>query len=114
MLDDERLKAGATAFGDYFEELLARIRDIRPRAAILSEDHRHLRHQHRLRPEGRDHPHFFETVQNKLHWAVHGQTAAEIVQTRADAAKPHMGLTTWKNAPKGRSARPTCASPRTT
>ncbi|MCA9432536.1 MAG: virulence RhuM family protein, partial [Candidatus Omnitrophica bacterium] len=44
---------------------------------------------------------FFATVQNKLHWAIHGQTAAEIVHGRADASKPNMGLTTWKNAPKG-------------
>ncbi len=44
---------------------------------------------------------FFATVQNKLHWAIHGNTAAEIVKLRADAAKPHMGLTTWKNAPTG-------------
>ena len=48
-------------------------------------------------------------MQNKLHWAIHGHTAAEVVQKRADASKPNMGLTTWKNAPKGRSARPTCA-----
>jgi hypothetical protein len=45
---------------------------------------------------------FFKTVQNKLHWAVTGQTAAEIIAKRADAAKPSMGLTTWKNAPKGK------------
>jgi len=44
---------------------------------------------------------FYKTVQNKLHWAVTGQTAAEIIHHRADAAKPNMGLTTWKNAPDG-------------
>jgi hypothetical protein len=44
---------------------------------------------------------FFKTVQNKLHWAAHGHTAAEVVRQRADAAQPHMGLTTWKNAPQG-------------
>ena len=44
---------------------------------------------------------FFKTVQNKLHWAAHGHTAAEVVRKRADAARPHMGLTSWKNSPQG-------------
>jgi hypothetical protein len=100
-LDDERIKAGRTIGGDYFEELLAHPRHPLIRTAVLPENHRHLRHQHRLRRQGRDHAVVLRHIQNKLHWAIHGHTAAEIVRLRADAAKPHMGLTTWKNAPAG-------------
>ena len=93
-LDDERLKrAGA---GNYFEELLARIRDIRSSEKVFwrkvldiyatSIDYD---------PKVEMTQHFFQTVQNKMHWAVHGQTAAEIIARRADAAKPNMGLTSW-------------------
>ena len=102
VLDDRRLKEGKNWGADYFDELLARIRDIRaserrfyqkitdiyatsidydPKAAITQE--------------------FYATVQNKLHWAITGHTAAETIVSRADADKPNMGLTTWKNAPKG-------------
>lgn len=101
-LDDERIKAGRTLGADYFDELLARIRDIRSSerlfyqkitdiyATSIDYDPVHAISQT-----------FFATVQNKLHWAIHGHTAAEIVRRRADAAQPHMGLTTWKNAPAG-------------
>ncbi len=101
-MDDERIKAGRTLGADYFDELLERIRDIRASerlfyqkitdifATSIDYDKDH--------PTARD---FFATVQNKLHFAVHGQTAAEIVVQRAAADKPHMGLTTWKNAPAG-------------
>jgi hypothetical protein len=101
-LDDERIKAGRTLGADYFDELLARIRDIRSSerlfyqkitdiyATSIDYDPAHTISQT-----------FFATVQNKLHWAIHGHTAAEIVRRRADAAQPHMGLTTWKNAPAG-------------
>ena len=101
-LDDERIKAGRTLGGDYFEELLARIRDIRASERMFyqkitdiyatSIDYDAAAEITKT---------FFQTVQNKLHWAAHGHTAAEIVGLRADAAKSHMGLTTWKNAPAG-------------
>lgn len=102
VLDDTRLKEAKSSGADYFDELLARIRDIRaserrfyqkitdiyatsidydPRAPLTQE--------------------FYATVQNKLHWAITGRTAAETIVSRANAAKPNMGLTTWKNAPKG-------------
>ncbi len=103
VLDDERLKNG-THFGkDYFDELLERIREIRaserrfyqkitdiyatsadydPRSEITQE--------------------FYATVQNKLHFAIHGQTAAELIASRTSAKKPHMGLTTWRHTPSGK------------
>jgi hypothetical protein len=101
-LDDERLKAGRTLGADYFDELLERIRDIRASerlfyqkitdiyATSIDYDPNHELSQT-----------FFATVQNKLHWAVHGHTAAELVRLRADASQPNMGLSTWKNAPAG-------------
>lgn len=102
VLDDERIKAGQTIGQDYFDELLARIRDIRASERIfykkvidiyaLSMDYD---------PDAEITQVFFKTVQNKLHYAVHGKTAAELVRTRADASKPNMGLKTWKNAPSG-------------
>ena len=104
VLDDERLKQGKTLFGrDYFDELLERIREIRASERrfyqkitdiyALSADY------DPKSPMTRD---FFATVQNKLHWAIHGQTAAELIYTTADAAKVNMGLTTWKQAPNGK------------
>ncbi|MFH1730435.1 MAG: virulence RhuM family protein [Planctomycetota bacterium] len=101
-MDDERIKAGRTLGADYFDELLERIRDIRASerlfyqkitdifATSIDYDNDH--------PAARK---FFATVQNKLHFAIHGQTAAEIVARRVDPDKPNMGLTTWKNAPAG-------------
>jgi hypothetical protein len=93
-LDDERLKKAGG--GDHFDELLERIRDIRSSERVfwrkvldiysLSEDYD---------PQADTSKLFFQTVQNKMHWAIVGQTAAEIVHTRADAAKPRMGLTGW-------------------
>jgi hypothetical protein len=93
-LDDERLKQ--TGGGDYFEELLARIRDIRSSEKVFwrkvldiyatSIDYD---------PNEEISLQFFATVQNKIHWAAHGHTAAEIVVQRADAALPYMGLTSW-------------------
>jgi hypothetical protein len=102
-LDDERLKEMRTLPGgrDYFDELLERIRDIRASErrfylkvcdiykTAIDYDLRHDLTQA-----------FFATVQNKLHWAIHGRTAAEVIAERADASKPNMGLTTWKGAPK--------------
>ena len=101
-LDDERLKDGRTLGTDYFDELLERIRAIRASermfyqkitdiyATSIDYDPAHSLSQT-----------FFATVQNKLHFAIHGRTAAEVIKGRADAVKPNMGLTTWKNAPLG-------------
>jgi len=96
-LDDERLKRAGG--GNYFEELLARIRDIRSSEKVFwrkvleiyatSIDYDPAEEASQL---------FFATVQNKIHWAAHGHTAAEIVDERADAARPTMGLTNWQGA----------------
>lgn len=103
VIDDERLKQIKHFGKDYFEEMLERIREIRTSERrfyqkitdiyALSTDY------------DKDAPitkKFFATVQNKLHWAITGQTAAEIIYTKADAEKIFMGLKTWKNAPKGK------------
>lgn len=103
-MDDERLKNDGTILGKkYFEEQLQRIREIR-----LSErkfyqkitDIYATAIDYDLSAQATKR--FFATVQNKLHWAIHGQTAAEIVVNRADHQKENMGLTTWKDAPKGK------------
>ena len=101
-LDDERIKAGRTLGQDYFDELLARIRDIRSSERLFYQKITDIYatsidydRNAELTEE------FFKTVQNKMHWAAHGHTAAEIVRRRADARQPHMGLATWKNAPLG-------------
>ena len=105
VLDDERLKQGKTVFGkDYFRELLERVRSIRAserriwqqitdifaECSIDYDKNATITHA------------FYAMVQNKFHYAIVGQTAAEIVYNRADREKEHMGLTTWKNAPDGR------------
>lgn len=104
-LDDERIKAGRSLAGgtdDYFEELLARIRDIRSSERLFYQKITDIYATSiDYDKDARLTQDFFATVQNKLHWAIHGHTAAEIVKLRADAAKPHMGLTHWKNAPAG-------------
>ena len=104
VLDDKRLKQGKTLFGkDYFDELLERIREIRASErrfyqkitdiyALAVDYDAHA-------PLTRD---FFETVQNKLHWAITGQTAAELIYASVDAMKLFMGLTTWQHAPQGK------------
>jgi hypothetical protein len=102
VLDDERIKAGRTIGQDYFDELLARIRDIRASERLFYQkitDIYATSIDYDANAEVSRQ--FFATVQNKLHWAVHGRTAAEVIRERADAAKPNMGLTTWKNAPRG-------------
>lgn len=101
-LDDERIKAGRTLGDDYFEELLERIRDIRASERLFYQKITDIYATSiDYDPKAEITQTFFATVQNKLHWAIHGHTAAEIVHQRADAQKPHMGLTTWKNAPQG-------------
>ncbi|MEZ4287357.1 MAG: virulence RhuM family protein [Polyangiales bacterium] len=104
VLDDERLKQGKTAFGkDYFDELLERIREIR---ASERRFYQKVTDLYALAADyDKDAPvtqEFFATVQNKLHWAITGNTAAELIHQRADASKPNMGLTTWKRAPGGK------------
>lgn len=101
-LDDQRLKEARSFGADYFDELLERIRDIR------ASERRFYQKITDIYATSIDYDsdaaltqEFYATVQNKLHWAIHGHTAAEIVVQRADASKPNMGLTTWKNSPKG-------------
>lgn len=107
VLNDVLLKNGRAFGQDYFDELLERIREIRAseRRAYqkiadvfeqCSSDYQSNSEETRL---------FYQIVQNQLHFAVTGQTAAEIIHGRADSAKPFMGLTTWKNAPKGKVLR---------
>ena len=103
-LDDERLKQGKQVFGrDYFEELLERIREIR---ASERRFYQKIADIYGLAADyDKDAPvtrEFFATVQNKLHWAISGKTAAELIYESADAKLPHMGLTTWKRAPDGK------------
>lgn len=104
VLDDERLKQGKRIGRDYFDELLERIREIRASErrfyqkitdlfAACSVDY------NSKSPITKT---FYQTVQNKLHWAITHKTAAEIIAERADSQKPLMGLKTWKNAPKGK------------
>lgn len=103
VIDDERLKQGKNFGQDYFDELLERIREIRASERrfyqkitdlyALSTDY--VRESQQTKD-------FFSAVQNKLHWAITGKTAAEIIYTEADAAKLYMGLKTWKAAPNGK------------
>ena len=103
-MDDERLKNDGTLLGKkYFEEQLQRIREIR-----LSERKFYQKITDIYAtsidydPKSSATKRFFASVQNKLHWAIHGHTAAEVIYERANAEKPHMGLTTWKDAPEGK------------
>ena len=104
VMDDERIKAGGSILIEqYFEEQLQRIREIR-----LSE-RKFYQKITDIYATAIDYDvtaqatkRFFATVQNKLHWAIHGQTAAELVYHRADAEQPNMGLTSWKDAPLGK------------
>jgi hypothetical protein len=103
VMDDERLKQGKTFGKDYFDELLERIREIRASERrfyqkitdlyALSVDYN---------KESETTQDFFASVQNKLHWAITGKTAAEVIYTEADATKIYMGLKTWKQAPQGK------------
>jgi hypothetical protein len=99
VLDDERLKEGRSLGTDYFDELLERIREIR---ASEKRFYQKIRDLYALAvdydPNTTETKEFFQIVQNKLHWAITGGTAAEIIADRASADKPNMGLTTWKGA----------------
>lgn len=104
-MDDERLKQGNAIFGkDYFDELLERIREIRASERRFYQKITDIYAQCSIDydPKAEITQAFYKTVQNKLHWAITGHTAAEIIKQRADANKPNMGLTTWKNAPSGK------------
>ncbi len=107
VLDDKRLKNGSKFGKDYFEELLEKIREIRASErrfyqkiadiyAECSADYN---------PNSDVTQKFYATVQNKMHWAIHGYTAAEVITNRANHKKPYMGLTAWKNSPKGKILR---------
>ena len=104
-MDDERLKQGKTAFGkDYFRELLERVRSIRASERRIWQQITDIFAECSIDYD-KDSPvthNFYAMVQNKFHYAITGQTAAEIVYSRADHTKENMGLTTWKNAPEGR------------
>lgn len=104
VLDDERLK-GKNVFGaDYFDDLLDRIREIRisERRYYQKITDIYSECSSDYNKDSEETRQFFKTVQNMMHYAVSLQTAAEIIYDRADAERPHMGLTTWKNAPDGR------------
>ena len=104
-MDDERLKQGRTAFGkDYFRELLERVRSIRASERRIWQQITDIFAECSLDYD-RNSPvtrQFYAMVQNKFHYAITGQTSAEIIYAGADRHKEHMGLTTWKNAPEGR------------
>ncbi|MCZ8376605.1 MAG: virulence RhuM family protein [Beijerinckiaceae bacterium] len=104
VLDDERLKQGKKFGKDYFDELLEKIREIRAseRRFYLKITDIYEQCSIDYRKDDEVTEKFFKTVQNKLHWAITGKTAAEIIASRADATKPNMGLTNWKNAPSGK------------
>ena len=104
VLDDERLKQGKRFGKDYFDELLERIREIRAseRRFYLKITDIYEQCSIDYNKDAEITQKFFKTVQNKLHWAITGKTAAELIANRADASQPNMGLTTWKNAPKGK------------
>jgi hypothetical protein len=104
VLDDERLKLNKQFGIDYFDELLERIREIRASERRFYQKVTDIYEQCSIdyNKDAEITQTFFRTVQNKLHWAITGKTAAELIANRADAAKPNMGLTTWKNAPSGK------------
>lgn len=104
VMDDERLKQGEKFGKDYFDELLERIREIRASERRFYQKITDIYAQCSADydPNSDITQTFYATVQNKLHWAIHSHTAAELIQQRADSDKPHMGLTTWASAPKGK------------
>ncbi len=104
VLDDERLKQGPRFGKDYFDELLERIREIRAseRRFYLKITDIYQQCSIDYSKDSEITQRFFKTVQNKLHWAITGHTAAELIAERARASQPNMGLKTWKNAPGGK------------
>ncbi|WP_052166313.1 virulence RhuM family protein [Methylobacter tundripaludum] len=105
VLDDERLKQGKQIFGeDYFQELLERIRSIRASERRIYQQITDIFAECSTDydPKSDITKNFYAMIQNKFHYAITGQTAAEIIHGKADRSEPHMGLLTWKNAPQGR------------
>lgn len=105
VIDEQRLKQGKTAFGkDYFQELLEKVRSIRASERRVYQQITDIFAECSIdyNPKAEITKNFYALVQNKFHYAITGQTAAEIIYKQADANKQHMGLTTWKNAPDGR------------
>lgn len=105
VLDDERLKQGKDAFGkDYFRELLERVRSIRASERRIYQQITDIFAECSIdyNKDSQITQDFYATVQNKFHYAITGQTAAEIIYTTADHTKEYMGLTTWKHSPEGR------------
>ena len=104
-MDDERLKQGTAVFGkDYFRELLERVRSIRASERRIWQQITDIYAEcstdyDKNSPTTKE---FYAMIQNRFHYAITGQTAAEIIYSKADHTKDHMGLTTWKNAPDGR------------
>ncbi len=107
VLDKERLKNGAFFSKEYYNNLLAEIREIRASERNFYQKITDI-YATALdySPDAETTRDFFATVQNKLHFAIHGRTAAELIVARADSAKDRMGLTTWKNAPHGKIIKP--------
>ncbi len=107
VLDKERLKNGAFLSREYYENLLAEIREIRASERKfyqkITDIYATAMDYH---AEAETTQTFFAAVQNKLHFAIHGHTAAELIRARADSHKERMGLTTWKNAPRGKILKP--------
>jgi hypothetical protein len=104
-MDDERLKDPRKIFGkDYFDEQLARIRDIRSSERRFYQKITDIYSQCSIDydPQNLETKSFFATVQNKLHFAITGKTASEIIHSRVSSAKPNMGLTNWQNSPLGK------------
>lgn len=102
VLDDERLKSGKSFGDDYFDELLWRIRDIRASERLFYQKITDIYATSAdYNPNAEITKMFYKKVQNKMHWAVHGHTAAEVIYARVDASKPHLGLTSWKAGPDG-------------
>jgi hypothetical protein len=104
VLDDERLKQGKRFGKDYFDELLERIREIRASERRFYQKITDIYEQCSIdyNKDAEITQTFFKTVQNKLHWAITGKTAAQIIAERANATSQNMGLQTWKNAPTGK------------
>jgi hypothetical protein len=107
VLDKERLKNGAFLSKKYYENLLAEIREIRASERKFYQKITDIYSTAMdYSPDAETTQTFFATVQNKLHFAIHGRTAAELIVARADSKKERMGLTTWKNAPHGKIIKP--------
>lgn len=106
-IDSARFKYGSKFDARYFEELLAEIREIRASERMVYQKITDIYATAvDYSPHTAEAEKFFATVQNKMHWAITGKTAAEIISERADKNKPHMGLTTWRKAPSGKILKP--------